>query len=51
MLPAAEIVDPRVLEQDRVTCSGGDHEHGVVLDPRELVRATDAQVADVCEQP
>jgi Ala-tRNA(Pro) deacylase len=49
MLPAPEIVDTRVLDHDRVLCNGGDHSHSVLLDPREIVRASDAQVADVCE--
>ena len=49
MLPAPEIVDRRVLEHDRVLCNGGDHTHSVLLDPKEIVRASGAQVADVCE--
>ena len=50
MLPAPEIVDRRVLEHDRVLCNGGDHTHSVVLDPNDIVRASSAQVADVCEE-
>ena len=49
MLPAPEIVDRRVLEHDRVLCNGGDHTHSVLLDPKEIVRVSNAQVADVCE--
>jgi Ala-tRNA(Pro) deacylase len=49
MLPAPEIVDPRVLDHDRVLCNGGDHTHSVLLDPNDIVRASEAQVADVCE--
>jgi Ala-tRNA(Pro) deacylase len=49
MLPAPEIVDRRVLDHDRVLCNGGDHTHSVLLDPKEIVRASGAQVADVCE--
>jgi Cys-tRNA(Pro)/Cys-tRNA(Cys) deacylase len=49
MLPAPEIVDRRVLTHDRVLCNGGDHTHSILLDPNDLVRASDAQVADVCE--
>jgi Ala-tRNA(Pro) deacylase len=49
MLPAPEIVDRRVLDHDRVLCNGGDHTHSVLLDPNDIVRASDAQVADVCE--
>jgi Ala-tRNA(Pro) deacylase len=49
MLPHAEVVDRRLLEEDRILCSGGDHRHSIVLDPRDVVRMTDARVADVCE--
>jgi Ala-tRNA(Pro) deacylase len=49
MLPVPEIVDRRVLDHDRVLCNGGDHTHSVLLDPKEIVRASNAQVADVCE--
>jgi Ala-tRNA(Pro) deacylase len=49
MLHALELVDQRLLEHDRVLCSGGDHEHGVLVDPRDLVRAGQARVADICE--
>jgi Ala-tRNA(Pro) deacylase len=48
MLPAPEIVDRRVLDHERVLCNAGDHTHSVLLDPREIVRVADAQVADVC---
>jgi prolyl-tRNA editing enzyme YbaK/EbsC (Cys-tRNA(Pro) deacylase) len=30
-------------------CGAGDHEHGVLLDPLDLVRAGQARVADLCE--
>ena len=49
MVPAAEVVDPRLLDEERVLCAGGDHTHSVLLDPRDIVAATDATVADVCE--
>jgi Ala-tRNA(Pro) deacylase len=49
VLPAAEVVDQRLLEQNRVLCAGGDHRHSLVLDPRDIVSATSATVADVCE--
>jgi prolyl-tRNA editing enzyme YbaK/EbsC (Cys-tRNA(Pro) deacylase) len=49
MLPAPEIIDCRVLDHERVLCNGGDHTHSVLLDPNEIVRASGAQVADVCE--
>jgi Cys-tRNA(Pro)/Cys-tRNA(Cys) deacylase len=49
MLPAPEIVDRRLLKHDRVLCNGGDHMHSVLLDPNDIVKASDAQVAEVCE--
>jgi Ala-tRNA(Pro) deacylase len=49
MLPAPEIVDQRVLDHDRVLCNAGDHAHSVLLDPREIVRASRAEIADVRE--
>jgi Ala-tRNA(Pro) deacylase len=50
MLPAPEIVDRQVLDHDRVLCNGGDHTHSVLLDPKEIVRAAGARVADICEE-
>lgn len=38
MLPRAEVVDRRLLEEDRIICAGGDHRHSILLDPREVVR-------------
>jgi Ala-tRNA(Pro) deacylase len=49
MLPAAEIVDRRVLDHERVLCNGGDHSHSLLLDPRDIVRASSAVEADICE--
>jgi Ala-tRNA(Pro) deacylase len=49
MFNALELVDERLLEHDRILCSGGDHEHAVVVDPRDMVKAADARVADICE--
>jgi prolyl-tRNA editing enzyme YbaK/EbsC (Cys-tRNA(Pro) deacylase) len=48
MLPSAEVVDQRLLEQERILCAGGDHRHSIVLDPRDVVRIADAKVADIC---
>jgi Ala-tRNA(Pro) deacylase len=50
MLPAPEIVDRRVLDHDRVLCNAGDHTHSVLLDPKAIVRASDAEIADVREE-
>ena len=49
MVPAAELVDQRLLNEERVLCAGGDHTHSVLLDPRDIVATTDAKVADICE--
>lgn len=48
LLPAPEIVDVRLLYHDRVLCGAGDHRHAVALDPRELLRVAEPQVADIC---
>lgn len=49
MFDALELVDERLLEQDRILCGGGDHEHAVLVDPRDVVRAGEARVADICQ--
>ena len=49
MIEAVELMDERLLDHDRILCSGGDHQHGVLLDPLDLVRVGQARVADLCE--
>lgn len=49
MFDALELVDERLLEHDHILCSGGDHEHAVLVDPRDVVRAGGARVADICD--
>jgi Ala-tRNA(Pro) deacylase len=49
LVPAPEVADRRLLEHDRVLCTGGDHRHSVLVDPNEIVRVADAKLADVCE--
>jgi Ala-tRNA(Pro) deacylase len=49
MFNALELVDERLLEHDRILCGGGDHEHAVLVDPRDVVRAGEARVADICQ--
>ncbi|OLE38998.1 MAG: hypothetical protein AUG48_00215 [Actinobacteria bacterium 13_1_20CM_3_68_9] len=49
MLPAPEALDMRLMDHDRILCSGGDHRHSVLVDPRDLARLGEATVADVCE--
>jgi Ala-tRNA(Pro) deacylase len=46
---ALELVDERLLDHDRILCGGGDHEHGVLVDPHDLVTAGQARVADICD--
>ena len=46
---ALELVDERLLGHDRILCGGGDHEHGVLVDPHDVVRAGQARVADICD--
>lgn len=48
-LPAAEVVDRRLLDEDRIVCASGDHKHSILIDPRDLVAAAAAQVADICQ--
>jgi Ala-tRNA(Pro) deacylase len=50
VMPAAEVVDRRLLARSRIVCAGGDHRHAVVLDPRDLIRLTDATIADICAE-
>jgi Ala-tRNA(Pro) deacylase len=47
MLPAPEVLDRKLLEHERILFSGGDHRHGVLIDPNDLVQLTQAKVADV----
>lgn len=49
MFQALELVDRRLLDHDRILCCGGDHEHGVLVDPNDVVQAGRARVADICE--
>jgi Ala-tRNA(Pro) deacylase len=49
LLPAPEVVDRRLLDHERILCSGGDHRHGVLIDPQDLVETVQPKVADVCE--
>jgi Ala-tRNA(Pro) deacylase len=49
MIEAVELMDESLLDHDRILCCGGDHEHGVLLDPLDVVRAGQARVADLCE--
>jgi Ala-tRNA(Pro) deacylase len=47
MLVGATVVDERLLTHADVVCAGGDHEHAIRINARDLVRLADARVADV----
>jgi Ala-tRNA(Pro) deacylase len=49
MLPAPEVLDRRLLDHDRIVFAGGDHRHGILMDPNDLVQLSQPKVADVCE--
>lgn len=44
-----QAVDRKLLEHERVLCSAGDHGHGVLVEPEQLVRATESRIGDLCE--
>jgi Ala-tRNA(Pro) deacylase len=50
LLDAVEILDGRLLEHDTILFSGGDHRHGVLIDPNDLVEIAQPKVADICEE-
>jgi Ala-tRNA(Pro) deacylase len=50
-LPVPEILDIRLLYRDRVLCSGGDHRHSLLIDPREIARMAEPRIADICAKP
>ncbi len=47
MLPAPEVLDRALLEHERILFTAGDHRHGVLIDPNDLVEVTQAKVRDV----
>jgi Ala-tRNA(Pro) deacylase len=50
VLGAAQVVDRRLLEHERVLCNGGDHRHSLMVDPNDIVRVTEARVEDICQE-
>ena len=44
-----QVVDRRLLEHERILCSAGDHAHGVLVDPNEMVRIAGAKTGDLSE--
>jgi Ala-tRNA(Pro) deacylase len=49
MVPAAEVIDRALLDQERILCPAGDHRHSVLVDPRDIIRATAARAARICQ--
>ncbi|MGB0092511.1 MAG: YbaK/EbsC family protein [Solirubrobacteraceae bacterium] len=49
MVPAAEVIDRALMEQERILCPAGDHRHSVLVDPRDVARITAARIADICQ--
>ena len=49
LLVTPEVLDRRLLEHERILCSGGDHRHSVILSPRVLDRLGAPLVGDICE--
>ena len=49
MLPAPEAIDIRLLYRDKIVCAGGDHQHAIRLDPRDLIRLSEPRVGDLCQ--
>jgi Ala-tRNA(Pro) deacylase len=50
-LPQVEIVDLRLLDFERDLFAAGDHRHALLIPIRDLLRATEPRVADVCAAP
>ena len=44
------VVDRRLTERDSVVLEAGSHEESVRIATSDLLRVTDAQVADICEE-
>lgn len=49
LIGVEEVVDPLLLHEPEMLAAGGDHAHGVLLEPERLVEAVGARVADICE--
>ena len=47
-LGVPEVVDRRLLGEATVLCGGGDHRHGLLIPPSEIVRLGHALVSDIC---
>jgi Ala-tRNA(Pro) deacylase len=51
MVPMPEILDVHLLYHERILCAGGDHEHSLRMDPRDLMRISEPRVAAITETP
>jgi Ala-tRNA(Pro) deacylase len=51
MMPMPEIIDVHLLYHDRILFAGGDHQHALRMDPRDLLRVCEPRVAALCEVP
>jgi Ala-tRNA(Pro) deacylase len=49
LLDAVEIIDGRLLEHDAILFSGGDHQHGILVDPHDLIEVAQPRIADICQ--
>jgi Ala-tRNA(Pro) deacylase len=49
MMPMPEVFDVHLLYHSQILCAGGDHRHSVRIDPRDLLRVSEARVASLCE--
>ena len=49
MVPAAEVIDRRLLEQPQILCPASNHRHSVLVDPRDVLRITAEHTADICQ--
>jgi Ala-tRNA(Pro) deacylase len=45
----AVVIDRRLLDHDLIVLEAGSHAQSIRVKPSELVRAADAQVADICQ--
>lgn len=50
LLDAVEILDGRLLEHDTILFSGGDHRHGILIDPHDLIELAQPKIGDICEE-
>lgn len=45
----AEVMDRRLLENDRILCPAGDNRYSLLVDPHDVLRITGAKVADISQ--